>query len=150
MHSSGSILRVEQVEVGRLIDLRHRVLRAGLPRESAQFEGDLEPTAMHFAAIQEGSVVGCCTLIQRPWMKLIAWQLRGMAVDKTLQRGGVGSMLLRAVDESKTVREYSNVLWCNAREVALEFYKKHGWVVESEPFDIPTAGPHYKMSKRIR
>jgi hypothetical protein len=32
---------------------------------------------------------------------------------------------------------------------AIRFYQKHGWLTDSDIFDIPTAGPHRKMFKRI-
>ena len=37
------------------------------------------------------------------------------------------------------------MFWCNARLAAIPFYKKLGWKIASELFEIPTAGPHYRM-----
>ena len=48
--------------------LRHAVLRAGLPVEAAVFDGDDEPTSRHVAGIdRSGRVVGCASIVQRPW-----------------------------------------------------------------------------------
>jgi hypothetical protein len=41
------------------------------------------------------------------------------------------------------------LLWCNARVPAVPFYREMGWAVVSEPFEIPTAGPHVRMVKRL-
>ena len=41
------------------------------------------------------------------------------------------------------------LFWCNARVPALAFYQRQGWQIMSEQFDIPTAGPHRKMTKRL-
>jgi len=164
-------MRIQTVGSHQIIDLRHRVLRAGLPRESAIFDGDDEPYAIHLAAILESQeVVGCCTFIRRAWNDAPAWQLRGMAVENALQRGagqsraenaidpsgsetvskvGVGSTLLIFAENLPEIRSYSSQLWCNARESARGFYEKHGWLIESGRFDIPTAGPHFRMSRRL-
>jgi len=129
-----------------VIDLRHRVLRAGLARETAIFDGDDAPTTRHFVAEHDDRIVGCVTLVLNAWQGEPAWQLRGMAVKPALQGQGVGQSMLRAVDDfvrsSATKR-----LWCNARVPAVQFYERYGWAVVSEEFDIPTAGPHQKMTK---
>jgi GNAT superfamily N-acetyltransferase len=142
-------MTVRPVPVDDVIDLRHRVLRAGLPREAASFPGDDEPTAVHFAAIEGSTVVGCVTLIHRPHDGAPAWQLRGMAVAPERRGGGVGSALLAAVDAHVGASDFSRQLWCNARVPAVGFYARHGWRAVNDVFDIPTAGPHRAMVKRI-
>ncbi len=42
------------------------------------------------------------------------------------------------------------ILWANARKPAAEFYRKYGWEIVSEEFEIPTAGPHFRMVRRLR
>jgi hypothetical protein len=46
----------------------------------------------------------------------------------------------------------AGLLWCNARRTipAAGFYQKQGWTIVSDIFEIPTAGPHVKMSKRLK
>jgi len=137
---------IQQVEPGRIIDLRHAVLRAGLPRESAIFAGDDAPQSAHFAAIRDQAVVGCVSLLLNNWNNQPAWQLRGMAVQPSLQRSGIGSQLLNAVDQH-VLASPVKLLWCNARVPAAGFYRRHGWEIASDLFEVPTAGPHYKMIK---
>ena len=72
-----------------------------------------------------------------------AWQLRGMAVVPGLQGEGIGSSLLTAVH-----RDVGEGLWCNARERAVPFYQRHGWIIVSEPFDVGTIGPHRRMVRQ--
>lgn len=147
------VILIQRVSVDRLIDLRHRVLRAGLPVDSARFDGDLELGTVHLGAIDRasGEVLGCCTLVRRPWeaTKDAAWQLRGMAVEPTLQRSGVGARLLDVAHEVARWSTHATFLWCNAREPAVPFYAKHGWSTVGDRFDIPTAGPHFKMTRRV-
>ena len=124
------------------------MLRAGLPRETAIFAGDDEPQARHFVATIDGRIVGCVTLLLNEWKDEPAWQLRGMAVEPGIQRGGIGSRLLQACEES-VLSSPTHLLWCNARVPASGFYTKHGWRTVSEGFEFPTAGPHVKMLKRL-
>lgn len=139
---------VRRATVRELIDLRHRVLRAGLHVETAHFEGDDEPDAVHLAAEWDGRVVGCCTLIRRPFEGRDGWQLRGMAVEPELQRLGIGAALLAEVDRFMRTQPPDLLLWCNARVPASGFYERLGWRIVSEVFDISTAGPHVKMIRR--
>ncbi|HEY2586466.1 MAG TPA: GNAT family N-acetyltransferase, partial [Tepidisphaeraceae bacterium] len=83
----------------RIIDLRHIVLRQGMPREAAIFDGDHDPTAVHVAAIAGDAVVGCATLHLSRWEDQPAWQLRGMAVAEGYRDSGIGGELVRAVLE---------------------------------------------------
>jgi len=41
------------------------------------------------------------------------------------------------------------LLWFNAREVALSFYKNLEYEVMGSIFDIPKVGPHYRMKKEL-
>jgi len=143
-------LRVGLVPPDAVIDLRHRVLRQDLPRESAVFEGDLEPDTQHLAAYDAWNmIVGCCTILHRTWQDRPAWQLRGMAVDDQWQGKGVGRLLLGEVEIVVLNSDHAIELWCNARKIAVPFYKSHGWEIASPEFDIPTAGPHYKMTRKL-
>lgn len=133
---------VEVTDVEHILDVRWRVLRPGRPRETASFANDADPRARHFAFRMDDRVVGCASILPAPLTAdpRFAWQLRGMAVDADLQRGGVGRQLLTAISE--TVRE---PLWCNARLSAAPFYARNGWRPVSAVFDIPGVGPHRRM-----
>ena len=129
-----------------VIDLRHAVLRAGLPRKTAIFDGDDLPTSRHFVATSNGRIIGCVTLVLSEWEGQPAYQLRGMAVEPSLQRLGVGRKLLKAVDDFIRATDIKH-LWCNARTPAVPFYERHGWTIASDEFVVPTAGPHFRMTK---
>jgi GNAT superfamily N-acetyltransferase len=131
--------------VAEILPLRHRILRTGLPFEAARFEGDSDPATRHYAAVTGEVPVGCLTLIPSAWEGRPAWQLRGMATDANEQRKGLGRQLLEAAVADARVDEPERIVWCNARTSAVGFYEKLGWQVVSEPFDVPTAGPHVKM-----
>ncbi len=138
------------VDPDAIIDLRHRILRAGMPRDAAIFEGDTEVGTIHVAAIDDwGVVIGCVTILHRPWNNHPAWQLRGMAVDDQLQRRGIGRLLLIEIERLVRCDSHSTLLWCNARKHAVGFYERNGWRLASPEFEIPTAGPHHRMTRHL-
>jgi len=145
--SAGIVIRRGKLE--EIIDLRWKILRAGLPRETAYFDGDREETTRHFVAASDGEIFGCVTILRRAWQDKPAWQLRGMAVDTGLQRTGIGRRLLAEVERTVRAEKFSLQLWCNARTSATLFYRKLGWQIVGEQFAIPSAGPHYKMTRLL-
>jgi len=146
--NAGDPFAIRSGKTAEILALRHAILRAGLPPESAQFPGDDLPTTHHLVAETNARIIGCVTLMASQWQIETAWQLRGMAVAADFQQRGVGSALLIAAH--KTAREAAiPLLWANVRTTAQPFYAKHGWTVASERFEIPTAGPHVRMLFRL-
>jgi len=139
-----------------IVDLRHRVLRQGLPRSEAIFAGDDLPHNFHFGAFEvlgaqsAEQAVGCATFHLNQWAEQPAWQLRGMAIDVRWQGAGVGRAILLYAERS--IAQVSDITryWCNARLSAIPFYERMGWQVASDLFDIPTAGPHRKMFRETQ
>ncbi len=144
-------MQIELIEIAvdRIIDLRWQVLRAGMPRAAAQFVGD--ESARHFAAIDlanGAAVLACLSMMPQAFKGEDAWQLRGMACAEHCRGQGLGRQLMEKMESTLFPQQDAWLIWCNAREVAVEFYKKCGWHIESAAFDIPSAGVHFQMSKR--
>jgi GNAT superfamily N-acetyltransferase len=134
---------VRRAEPTEVIDVRHRVLRPGRPREAAIFDGDDAPGTRHWVAVQHDRVVGVVTVIEAPMPDpppevMPRRQLRGMAVLPELQGEGVGHQLLLAAHGPEP-------MWCNARANVVAFYERHGWTAVGPEFDIPGVGPHRRM-----
>ena len=156
----GSPLVVRRALAEEVIGLRHAVLRHGLPRDAAVFPGDEAPTSRHYGAFRGAAAVCCATLHASEWGGEPAFQLRGMATAPEAQRTGIGRRVLEWVEADLRAAAAEGagdadggavplLLWCNARVPAVEFYRAMGWAVASEPFEIPTAGPHVRMVKRL-
>lgn len=154
-------LAIVRVAVEEIVDLRWRVLRADLPREMATFDGDDEAASVHLAARDAvGRVVGCVSVHRRPFEAIghapraTAWQLRGMATEPELRGSGLGWALLRAAEAHATAEamdlQVERWLWAKARKTAVPFYERHGWVIVSDEFEVPTAGPHRRMVSAFR
>jgi GNAT superfamily N-acetyltransferase len=134
--------------IGEITDLRHRILRAGLPRQAANFPGDELPTSRHFAAFNGQTALCCATFHLERYKNQPAWRLRGMATDDGFRSKGIGKSLLTFAEAELFRENPIRLFWCNARAPAVRFYESQNWKIVSDVFDIPTAGPHYVMLKR--
>jgi GNAT superfamily N-acetyltransferase len=140
--------RVVEVSTEQVLLLRHRVLRVGLPLEAAHFPLDSE--SLHWAYLDNnGKVLSVATAHKEPHslgrMAVDPWRLRGMATEEAFQGLGYGQEVLkRLLTDLK--QKSADLLWCNARVAAIPFYERNGFLVESEVFEIPTAGFHKVMS----
>jgi GNAT superfamily N-acetyltransferase len=71
-----------------------------------------------------------------------------MGVIPDLQGKGVGKQLLiHGIEKLKSL--HVDVLWFNARNIAVPFYERLGFVKTGGPFEVGTIGTHYKMYKKL-
>ena len=143
---------IRRTSLEEVVDLRHGVLREGLPRSAAIFPGDEAATTLHYGAFRDGKVLCCATLHASQWEAEPAWQLRGMATSPEARRQGLGRRVLERMEQDLRTAAATGaplLLWCNARVPAVRFYEGLGWRVVSDKFDVPTAGPHVRMMKRL-
>lgn len=142
-----------RVSIEHIIELRYKILRAGLPKESAQFPGDDARSTWHLglynSQANNAPLISAASFMLNSYQDAPAWQLRGMCTEDGYQGKGYGGELLRCAEAAIVADSNVRLFWCNARVPAIPFYERHGWKVDSEEFDIPTAGPHRKMVKRL-
>lgn len=145
---------VKEVSIDDILSLRHRVLRPGRPVFTAHFDGDDEADTIHLALYWHDDLASCLTLMKRPVPDSddsdnhFSYQLRGMATAVEHRGMGCGTELLEKTEEYLKEKGVS-VVWCNARIKAVPFYKKSGFKVISDEFQIEGIGPHYRMRKEI-
>lgn len=141
--TDGQQADIRRVAVEQVRPLRHRVLRGpDRPVAESVYPQDDLPETVHLAAFAVGVVVGCATFFPEPYNGDPAWRLRGMATDPSVRGRGIGSALLR---EGLHAVEASGVplVWCNARTVALPFYRSHGFETVGAEFLTASGIPHY-------
>lgn len=127
---------VAKVNVDQILDLRVRVLRRGTPVAHAHYAEDDDPATVHLAVLDDGAVVATSSWIPRPFphdAAASAVQLKGMAVDDSLQRTGVGRMLLNAGLEHASSLG-AELVWARARDSALPFYDTCGFDTVGDAF----------------
>jgi len=128
-------------------DLRRRVSAAGrISLPSWDHELDEAPGSWHLGAVDSaGAVVAMATFFQLPFPYRPevggAYRLQFMAVEPSLQRAGLGTLVL-----TEGIRRLQSsgvpLLWATARPEAVPFYQRFGFVVglalEPENTDQPT------------
>ena len=71
-----------------------------------------------------------------------------MATEENHRKRGYGKEIMKkAFTEIREKR--GDLIWCNARLVAVDFYKKLGMQTTGEMFDISDIGPHYLMYRTV-
>ena len=141
----GVIRRVTAEEVR---PLRHSVLRPGQAFEETVYPGD--DAGLHLGAFDGDRLVGIASLYQedRVGGRAGGWRLRGMATDAGARGAGYGAALLAGCLE-EVGGAGGTELWCNARMAAVGFYRRAGFEVVSEEFDVPGIGAHVVMTRPV-
>ena len=96
-------------------------------------------------------MIGCASVYKEshPDFKLRqSWRIRGMAVLDDYRNQNLGKKLLQSCI-NHSIQHKADVIWCNARIKAVPFYKREGFKIIGDEFDIPGIGPHYLMFKNL-
>lgn len=128
--------------------LRLAVLRSDTPSTTLTFAEEDLPGTVHLGIRDGNDIVAVSTWIPRPYHDEPAMQLRGMATATHLQGHGVGGLLLEA--GCRRAASITTLVWARARDTALEFYLRHGFVIDGDGFiDEHTAKPHHLIHRRL-
>jgi GNAT superfamily N-acetyltransferase len=142
----------EIVDAARTRELRRSVLRPNLPPD-APLPGDDLPAAVHFGVVEGGEVLSTCFVFLEPcpWRPdlLPSWHLRQMATAPPARGRGLGGAVLDAA-LAHAATAGGRVLWCNVREAAIGFYRRHGLRGHGAIFtDEQHAIPHLRMWREL-
>lgn len=143
-------LSIKKIPSKDTYEVRHPILREGRPIEDCVFDHDDEQETFHLGLYVLDDLLGVITYIKQdhPEFNGNQYQLRGMAVLKNYQKRGFGKLLIEKGEEILKKRNASMV-WCNAREIAVNFYEKYDFNKIGKPFVIPKIGVHFTMYKSL-
>ena len=120
-------VHIEQIRPELTWKLRQQVLYPAqklYEMELAEDEG-----GWHFGAFKDDALVGVVSLFSVDDI----FQFRKLAIADAVQKMGIGSSLLSYITGfSKS--EGAEMLWCNARTTAINFYLKAGFVQTGNVF----------------
>jgi GNAT superfamily N-acetyltransferase len=128
--------------------LRLEVLRADTPTKQVDYPEDVTPGAFHLGVRdQDGRLIGTSSWHPRSAAHrdrpLEAFQLRQMATRHEYQGRGVGAAMI-AVGIDRLRYDGATLVWANARDAALGFYRRLGFAVVGDGFiDQATQLPHH-------
>lgn len=143
------LVKIKQIHYTETYPIRQIILRPDRALETCFFQGDEWDTTIHFGLFYQNELVGIISLFKNDntlFQEKNQYQIRGMAVLENFQKYGFGKML---VEHSEKFLKEKNIplIWFNAREIAVNFYKKQGYEIIGDAFDIPDVGVHYVMWK---
>ncbi len=142
---------IHKVNAEIIRPLRHSELRKGEDFSTTSYLRDDDNKTFHMACVKADKIVACATFYPEPSKKAKAanaYRLRGMATESYFQRRGYATDLMSVSFQELKIRN-CDMLWCNARLVAVDFYKSMGFKIAGDLFEIEGIGPHYYMYKEI-
>lgn len=144
-----SAVEIKQINAKDTQDIRHRVLRPEQPESNAIYPNDDLEGTFHLGAFENDVLIGIASFYPEKSaiiMNSTQYRIRGVAAERGMRLKGVGSALL-AAGEAEIWHHNAEIIWCNARIVAVGFYEKHGYRKVGKSFVIPGIGEHYLMTK---
>ncbi len=126
-----------------------KVLREGTPSQDPRYAEDDWEITTHLALYKDGEIVGTSSWLTKtfPLTHVLSnnfdTQLRGMAVDQSLQSTGLGAeLLLYGIQLAQ--RNGAGIVWARARDSALKFYEKNDFTAVGDAFlDEATGMSHH-------
>ncbi len=142
-------IEIKEISADKTYAIRLEVLRKGMDLP-VEFSGDFDADTFHLGLYENNELKGICSFMKTKNELFVSpqYQLRGMATLPESRGKGFGKLLLIQAIEVLKERKIK-LLWCNAREIALPFYIKLGFLQKGEAFEIPQVGAHFRLYKEL-
>ena len=138
----------EESDLSALLAVRWRnlypdkVVDPSISKETDGAEGTI-----HFTAVRSDGRIGGCVTLAEELKHERPRRMRWLGVDESWRGRGVGSSLVKACLEISG--HATSDIWCNARLIAIDFYRSLGFETKGRMFNIGDIGPHYYMFKDL-
>ncbi|MGQ9542488.1 MAG: GNAT family N-acetyltransferase [Candidatus Bathyarchaeia archaeon] len=126
-------------------ELRWRILREPWNQPLGSERDEHESNAVHIMASIDGKIVGTGRI---HFNSDIEAQIRYMAVEAKYRNKGVGSMILKRLEDI-AMKMGARRIVLNAREEAVEFYKKHNYEIIGDAGILFGRIQHWRMRKNL-
>lgn len=112
---------------------------------------DVEGT-FHVGAFKNDELVSIGTFLVQKHQKFEAekqYRLRAMATSPMVRGENFGKKVIEFAKQELKNRKI-DLLWCDAREVAIGFYEKMGFKTIGDFYNVPQIGPHKLMYYELK
>lgn len=133
-------------ELEKYYELRFEILRKPWKQPKSSTKDEWENISIHVLMLdekQEAVAVGRLQLNNGE-----EGQIRSMAVRNHLQGKGLGSEIVKFIEQKANEKELKYIV-LDARENAVKFYEKHGYQVVGESYLLFGVIKHFKMKKNL-
>ncbi|MBC8213945.1 MAG: GNAT family N-acetyltransferase [Candidatus Marinimicrobia bacterium] len=135
-----------KIEFEEYYNLRWRILRKPWNQPRGSEIDDNESVCLHRMIVDDsGKVIAVGRL---HFVEDSIAQIRWMAVDEKFQKNGYGSKLLKELEKLAKENGAKNII-LQAREIALDFYYRHGYTINEKTHLLFDSIQHYKLQKTI-
>ena len=124
---------------------RYKILRKPIGLHRSTIRDNLEKISYHVMATTKGKIIGVGRL---HFVNTKESQIRYMAVDKNFRKKGVGNAIVHNL-EIHSLNNYRNKIILNARENAVIFYSKLGYINFGK-IDVGIDIKHFQMKKNLK
>ncbi|MES2565230.1 MAG: GNAT family N-acetyltransferase [Bacteroidota bacterium] len=129
----------------KIIDLRYEILRKPWDKSRETATDDLEFSSVNAYILLDKRIVACGRLQDNG---MGVGQIRYMAVHTDYQGNGLGKMIVLKLEEE--ARKLGLVtIELQARENAIEFYKRQKYILHEKSFKLWDIIQHYLMLKKL-
>ncbi|MCC7231863.1 MAG: GNAT family N-acetyltransferase [Bacteroidia bacterium] len=126
--------------------LRYEILRKPWNQPESSTTDESEDISVHFLCLDHNDNPAATGRLQiNPGNE---GQIRSMAVRQDLQRSGLGTFVLNALEKEAMNRGLSKIV-LDAREYAVPFYLKNGYKKTRSSYVLFGVIPHFRMEKEV-
>lgn len=131
--------------------IRHLVLWPHLEADNCAIHVDTLETTFHLGTLVDEQVVSIATFLKEENDKFSEenqYRLRAMATHPDHRGKNAGGLIVQ--EAIKMLRnDEIDLLWCDARIGAVDFYLKQGFDLIDQVYEVPKIGPHKLMFYRF-
>jgi predicted GNAT family N-acyltransferase len=126
------------------LELRNKILRIPLGLDVHEDDLSNEHLHHHIGAFEDGKLIGVLVLTPLNDTEV---KMRQVAVEEELQGKGIGKKLVEYSEQFSRDNGFRTIVM-NARDTAVPFYEKLGYIKEGDMFTEVTI-PHFKLYKNL-
>ncbi len=135
-----------EAEFKHYYHLRWLLLRAPWNQAEGSEVDEIEDRCFHVMAVDESNeVIGIARL---QFNSNAEAQIRYMAVARAYEKKGIGSALIKTMEEHASYSNYQKIV-LDARQPAVGFYQKLGYAVVEKSYLLFSEIQHFRMLKEL-
>jgi ribosomal protein S18 acetylase RimI-like enzyme len=146
------LIKVKQIQAKDCYPIRQQILWQHKNIEACGIGIDEQEGTFHLGVFLNDELVCIGSFFKQKnvlFSEQNQYRLRAMATLAEAQKQGTAKALLDFAFE-RLQNQNQELLWCDARIIALGFYEKMGFKKLGETYEIPLIGPHYLMWKSVK
>jgi len=140
------IIPKSESELQLYYKLRYEILRKAWGQPESSTRDEWEDKSLHVLMIDENGKGVATGRLQ--FNSETEAQIRSMAVAEEVRGKGLGTQILKFLEENAREKKMRK-LTLDARDNAVDFYKKNGYIVEGDSYTLFDIIPHFRMGKNL-